>query len=89
MSGAALGLGGLSPRDAGVRARDAQAGERPFPVPFSGSAPTSPSQARVRVPDTDGADWWRRNGASFALALRATSSRSGSRSITSRVVDAR
>jgi hypothetical protein len=39
--------------------------------------------------DTDGSDWWRRNGASFARTLRATSSRSGSRSITSRVVDAR
>ena len=39
--------------------------------------------------DTDCSEWWRRNGATFARALRATSSRSGSRSITSRVVDAR
>jgi len=38
--------------------------------------------------DVDGHDWWRRNGASFARALRASASRSGSRSITSRVADA-
>ncbi|MDB5213034.1 MAG: Serine/threonine protein kinase [Myxococcaceae bacterium] len=36
----------------------------------------------------DGLDWWRRNGANFARALRASTPRSGSRSITSRVVDA-
>lgn len=38
--------------------------------------------------EVEGNEWWRQNGANFARALRASSSRSGSRSITSRVADA-